>query len=100
MGDPERKDLIELIERKTKQKCSAFYATPKDIENTLALYKNDIQQIVDRLLKEDTGGDGIHDPPVAKIVDSLIESAYYDKASDIHIEPQEKFAIVRYRIDG
>ena len=38
--------------------------------------------------------------PVVRIVDEVIRGAIVDHASDIHIEPQEKDLIVRYRIDG
>jgi type II secretory ATPase GspE/PulE/Tfp pilus assembly ATPase PilB-like protein len=40
------------------------------------------------------------DLPIAKIVDVLIDAAYQDKASDIHIEPEEKQSLIRVRIDG
>lgn len=38
--------------------------------------------------------------PVVRVVDTLLEYAILEKASDIHIEPHEKDVIVRYRIDG
>jgi type IV pilus assembly protein PilB len=38
--------------------------------------------------------------PVIRVVDTLLEYAVFEKASDIHIEPQENAVIVRYRIDG
>ncbi|HSW89388.1 MAG TPA: GspE/PulE family protein [Patescibacteria group bacterium] len=98
--DPTKLDEVAMIERKTGQKVAVYYATPRDIENELRLYKRDIQRTIDVLIKEDMGGDGLNDPPVAKIVDTLIEFAYEDRASDIHMEPQEKDAIVRFRIDG
>lgn len=99
-SDPTQTDIFKQIERKTGQTVKVFYATPRDIERALAIYKQDLQQTVDALLKEDVGPTGLQDPPVARIVDALISSAYYNKASDIHIEPQEKNAIVRFRIDG
>ena len=40
------------------------------------------------------------DLPVVRIVDTLLSHAILQNASDIHIEPQEKELIVRYRIDG
>ena len=33
-------------------------------------------------------------------MDTLIDYAYQDRASDIHIEPREKESLVRFRIDG
>ena len=39
-------------------------------------------------------------PPIVKFVNSVISDAIKMKASDIHIEPQEKSLVVRYRVDG
>jgi len=38
--------------------------------------------------------------PVVKIVNHLIQQAVKEKASDIHIDPQEEDVSVRFRIDG
>ena len=38
--------------------------------------------------------------PIAESLDLLIEQAIRDRASDIHLEPQENRLRVRYRIDG
>ncbi|MHA2620581.1 MAG: GspE/PulE family protein [bacterium JZ-2024 1] len=40
------------------------------------------------------------DPPVVRIVNYLISEAIKNRATDIHIEPDEKSTRVRYRIDG
>jgi type IV pilus assembly protein PilB len=38
--------------------------------------------------------------PVIKFVNYLISNAVHEGASDIHIEPKEKFTKIRFRIDG
>ena len=38
--------------------------------------------------------------PIIKIVDSILRHAIRQRASDIHIEPEEKDVLTRYRIDG
>jgi len=38
--------------------------------------------------------------PIVRIVDALLRHAITQGASDIHIEPQERELLVRYRIDG
>jgi len=38
--------------------------------------------------------------PIIQIANRIIEDAYFAGTSDIHIEPQEKDIVVRYRIDG
>ncbi|MFA7169977.1 MAG: ATPase, T2SS/T4P/T4SS family [Candidatus Paceibacterota bacterium] len=40
------------------------------------------------------------DLPVVKIVDTLLKHAILEGASDIHIEPEEKDVVTRFRIDG
>jgi type IV pilus assembly protein PilB len=41
-----------------------------------------------------------HDVPVVQLVNSLLEYAIFENASDIHIEPTESETTVRYRVDG
>lgn len=38
--------------------------------------------------------------PILQLANRVIEDAFYAGASDIHIEPQEKELLIRYRIDG
>ena len=42
----------------------------------------------------------INNAPVVRLVNTIIEQAVKQRASDIHIEPFESFIRVRYRIDG
>ncbi|HPA59825.1 MAG TPA: ATPase, T2SS/T4P/T4SS family [Synergistales bacterium] len=45
-------------------------------------------------------GASADDAPVVKLVNSIMEQAVREAASDIHIEPFEKVTRVRYRVDG
>lgn len=101
MIDPTNKELIDMVGRKTRLKIIPYYATERDVENTLQLYRKDLQQTFDDLLKREVGENiEAEDAPIAKMVDLLITYAYRDKASDIHIEPEENDLLVRFRIDG
>jgi type IV pilus assembly protein PilB len=42
----------------------------------------------------------VEDAPIVKLVNLLIQQAVQDRASDIHVEPQERELRVRYRVDG
>ncbi len=42
----------------------------------------------------------VEDAPVIKLLQNLFDDALKVKSSDIHIEPQEKTTIVRFRVDG
>lgn len=51
---------------------------------------------------EDEGDllDSDDDAPIIRWVNGLFSQAVKERASDIHIEPEEKEVIVRYRVDG
>jgi type IV pilus assembly protein PilB len=40
------------------------------------------------------------DAPIVRLVNSIVQGALANGASDIHIEPQEHEVVVRYRLDG
>jgi len=44
--------------------------------------------------------DSDEDAPIIRWVNTLFAQAVKERASDIHIEPEEKEVVVRYRIDG
>ncbi|MCX7171660.1 MAG: GspE/PulE family protein [Proteobacteria bacterium] len=43
---------------------------------------------------------GAEEAPVVKLLNSVFEEALKTRASDIHIEPQERNLVIRFRIDG
>lgn len=64
------------------------------LEEEAADYDVDLSETVDLL---ESGDD---EAPVIRFVNSLMFRAVKEKASDIHIEPFEKFVAVRFRVDG
>lgn len=98
----QNREFESMLEKKTGQKLEIYFATAQDIKEALNLYKKEIQKTFDELLKQqvDAAGKSSSDAPVLQIVDTLIEYAYENKASDIHIEPEEGRSLIRFRIDG
>ncbi len=102
MNDPSQKTILSLVSKKTGLKVTVYYASAKDIEGTIQLYKKALQKTIDELLKEYIKQATLYqgDLPIIKVVDVLVNAAYQDRASDIHIEPEEKTSLIRFRIDG
>jgi type IV pilus assembly protein PilB len=103
MADPTNVLIQEMIARKTGQKVFAYLATEHDIANKLFLYRKDLQKTFDALVSEQVRSAGKTtsiEAPIAKIVHLIIQYGYQDRASDIHIEPEEKDTLVRFRVDG
>ena len=102
--------IIEFIEKKTGKTLDIHLASPTSIQHALKQYHKSLQTEFETITKE-TKGDfaGLQkdklnklatDIPVVRIVDTLLEYAVFEDASDIHIEPSEKEIVIRYRIDG
>jgi type IV pilus assembly protein PilB len=108
-NNPLNLGLIDFLERKTGKKIVLALANPEQIEKFIELsYSENLSPDVKEALKEAQTQTGIlrvretsvHEAPVAKIVNTILEFAVKGRASDIHIEPQEQVTRVRYRIDG
>lgn len=99
MIDPTDQTAIRMIAQKTSSVVLPYLATERDIYNTLHFYRKNLQSMFDGLIKESLSN-RFSDTPIAKIVDLIIETALEEKASDVHIEPQDKQSLVRFRIDG
>ena len=104
MVDPSNVDIQAAISKKVNLRVIPYLITERDIENAFRIYKREIQTIFEKLLEKEAGqvdsSKLTDEAPIEKIVTLLIEIAYQDKSSDIHIEPQEKDSLVRFRIDG
>jgi type IV pilus assembly protein PilB len=101
LSDPSNKTVLSMVARKTGGRAIPYFAFEKDIERVVGLYKKALQKTIDELLREYVkqfaiGGEA----PIAKVVDELVISAFNDRASDIHIEPEEETSLIRFRIDG
>ncbi len=64
------------------------------IGDTIASEESAVPDIAEGILAQET------DTPVVKLVNLIIGQAVKERASDIHIEPDEKQLRVRYRING
>lgn len=104
MVDPRNTDVLQAISKKTGLKVIPYLTTERDIDNILRIYKRDLQKSFEQLLQKELGITDISKvtdaAPIEKIVNLLVEFGYQDKVSDIHIEPEEKESLVRFRIDG
>jgi type IV pilus assembly protein PilB len=115
MADP--KDIMAIDELGRKAKCDieAALATEGSILNAIDQYYktsssfDDVVKVIDkesRLHESRVEFDSkklaeiAEEAPVIKLVNMIILQAVKDRASDIHIEPEEAKLVVRFRIDG
>jgi len=112
MKNPDDMQMIDFLKKKTDLDIMPYVTTDESIKTMLKQYtkslKAEFGEIIDN--KGDDGDESdvegkdlkkmAEDLPIVRIVDTLVKHAILEGASDIHIEPQEKDVMVRYRVDG
>jgi type II secretory ATPase GspE/PulE/Tfp pilus assembly ATPase PilB-like protein len=108
MADPEDVRTIEDIKAQAKMRIEVALGVRSDIERAIDLnyhagsaIEKQVSQFAPSpdIKAEDTAQLAAR-TPVAETLDLLVAQAVKDRASDIHIEPQEDRLRIRYRIDG
>ena len=109
MENPQDIEALEFIKRKTNLNVKPFYITTSDFNRTIGQYKKNIKGVFDSVLKENIDKTNIdskniaksaEDVPVIKILDTILEYASAEGASDIHLNILEDNLLIRFRVDG
>ncbi|MED4203176.1 GspE/PulE family protein [Neobacillus mesonae] len=106
MADPMDFIVIDDLRLSTGFQIEPAIATKDDILRTINKYYNvddGLEELLDELPQNERGrADDItdQDSPIVKLVNQIMTSAVLQKASDIHVDPQETKIVVRYRVDG
>lgn len=97
--DPNNVECIDYLEKSYKGKVKVFYATPYGIREVFKGYKNNIYKSIKDLI-EDYDVNKNENAPVI-LVDKLLDYAYNNSASDVHLEPMGTDEVtIRVRVDG
>jgi len=114
MEDPKDIEAIEDLAAVTMKRIEPVISTSQDIQEMIDLnyriggeIEEQLSQIPTRyrgagvgLREARVSAEAIAQAPVVRAIDLLIKQAVRDRASDVHVEPQEDKLRVRYRIDG
>ncbi len=108
MADPEDIHTIEDIKAQSRMRVEVALGIPSDIEQAINLsYRSsgEIDKQVSQFAPPveeaaEVTSELIARTPIAQSLDLLIAQAVRDRASDVHLEPQEDRLRIRYRIDG
>ena len=120
MSDPMNFYAIEEVRKAVRKKVVPMVATASAVEHAIQiLYSNEgVAKAISDLKREGSffqesapatdaafvtnqlGDDAVSSAPTIRLVNSIIERAITERASDIHLEPWEGEMKVRMRIDG
>ena len=112
--DSNAQDALKFIAKQSRINLGVYLIAPSVWESVLRRY-SPYRSEIDAAIKslkiegkgysqvvrlEETAGAGSEDAPIIKIVATTLKEAVWQKASDIHIEPQRNRMRIRFRIDG
>ncbi len=120
MSDPLNVIAIDTVSVKLKKSIKTVLASESEIKRAIEYVyhgtdveeqklrdlvefeiSNDDDFILEDSLDDDVSGSvDADDAPVIRFVDLMLSQAIKSRASDIHIEPQDKSMIIRMRVDG
>lgn len=92
------RDVVSVLAAPTalKRKIDEVYRSEAELENLTTEIEHE-EGILEHAGDEEEDVDEI---PIVKYVNLVLAQAISDRASDVHIEPTETEALVRFRIDG
>jgi type IV pilus assembly protein PilB len=112
MADPLDIIAIDDLAIITDFQIVPVISTPKEIATVIDKYYGnaEVKAVAEKYTKENKTQNNetdekrqyedINNSPIVYLVKAIIEQAVRQRASDIHIEPFEKYIRVRYRVDG
>lgn len=109
MEDPSNLEAKEFVKRKTGYNLKIFYVRNADLSKAAGQYKRDIKEVFDKIIHENIEQTKREskdveklalEVPVIRILDTILEYAVAEGASDVHFESEEDAFVVRFRIDG
>jgi general secretion pathway protein E len=107
MADPANIQVLEDLKTQARMAIQSAVGILSDIREAInrnyrasGEIEEQISRAAPEAVEEAVTPDLIAQTPIVRTLDLLIAQAVRDRASDIHLEPQEKNLRVRYRIDG
>lgn len=109
MTDPRDINTIDEIRLLTGYNVKPFLSTKKNIDSIIRMYTSDeysLKEVKEIIKDEDlTVSTKVEEAeaeknPLIRLANQIVMKAISLRASDIHVEPQEKECGIRFRIDG
>ena len=105
MVEPTNLYAIDQIQAYTGYPLEIYLSSPQEVDeavNRIYVQQGITKDLLDGLSKTPTEAKEalIEGSPIIKLVDLIIAQAVRDRASDIHVEPEEDATRIRFRIDG
>ncbi|HSX58128.1 MAG TPA: GspE/PulE family protein [Candidatus Saccharimonadales bacterium] len=106
MENPDDLEAVEFIKKKTNLLVEVYFTLPGVLDEGLDQYRKDIKLDFEKTISENVSEAqkmavlSATDLPLIKILDTLLDYAASEHASDLHVENVGDRLVVRFRVDG
>ncbi|MFO7726653.1 MAG: GspE/PulE family protein [Oceanipulchritudo sp.] len=113
MSYPEDRRLVKQIEAISNVGVSPVFAPPQEIRHAIEIHYKTKEKVLEDIedfekeqeallqsLTDDDLQDLAASDTLSRLLDGMVYFAVRERASDIHMEPGEDEAVVRFRVDG
>ncbi len=100
VSDPFNVNVIDLLKRKTNLEIKTLVSDRESILRTIEIYYEQLTKPIDRQIEELIIRAQREEPNIPQLIDLFLNHAIIDRATDIHLSPEEVASHVFYRIDG
>ncbi len=113
IATPEDADLLKRLSQIAQMTVSPVFALPREIDDAIAVYyatEKNLEESLGQLERSslfdnaELTGERLaqlaDSDSITHLLDEIIYFALRERATDIHIEPQEALSRIRFRVDG
>ncbi|WP_022850768.1 GspE/PulE family protein [Limisalsivibrio acetivorans] len=102
MSDPFNINTIDIIKRRTGLNPEVYISDRESIQKNIEINYYLLESPIDKEIQKilDRGGSGNVGQDLPKLIELIFNNAIIDRATDVHISPEEYASHVFFRIDG
>jgi type IV pilus assembly protein PilB len=100
VSDPFNINVIDILKRKTGLEIDILVSDSKSILRAIEIYYEQLTKPIESQIEDMIRQAQREEPNIPKLIDLFINHGIIDRATDIHISPEQVASHVFYRIDG
>ncbi len=100
VSDPFNVNIIDLVKRRTGLEVEIYVSDRESILRSIEIYYEQLEKPLEEQIEETVRRAERGEADIPKLVDLILNEGIIERATDVHISPENLASHVFYRIDG
>ena len=100
VSDPFNINIVDMVRRKTGLEVEVLVSDRESILRSIEIYYEQLERPLEEQIKEVIGRASRGEADIPKLVDLFLDEGIIERATDIHVSPEQVASHIFYRIDG